>query len=102
MWRRARGHDPARGAGEGELLVGVARHGPALVAVHQVMVVHAGEGEIVEVGPATGFPRNDVVDVGEGHVGTAREATVPVPPQHLSALGLGGAPFGPALVHWVT
>src|SRR5580692_3195457 len=99
--RRARRHDPARGADEGELLIGVARHGPSLVAVHQVMVVQTGQGQIVEVGAAPGFPRKNVVHIGEGHVGTAREPTMSVPPQDLSALRLGRETAGPALLHGV-
>ena len=66
-----------------------------------MMVVQACESQIVQVGAAAGFPRDDVVHIGEGHVGTARKATVPVPAHHLSALGLGREPFGPALVHGV-
>ena len=75
-------------------------HGPAL-AVHHAVVEHAEQGQIVEVGPAPGFPRDDVVDVGEGHVGTAREATVTIAPHDLSALGVAREPLGPALVHGV-
>ena len=80
--------------------IGVARHRPAL-AVHRFVVKQAEQGQIVEVGPAPGFPRNDVVDIGEGHVGAAREATVSIPPHDLSALGIGREPSGPALVHGV-
>src|ERR1700678_3642717 len=93
--RRARGHDPAARAVEGELLISVALHRPD-VAVHQAMVVFAKKDEVGEVGSSPrlvgwslGFPLLDVVYLGEGHVGTAREATTSVPAPDLPALGGG-------------
>ena len=65
------------------------------------MAKETEQGQIVEVGPAPGFPLDDVVDVGEGHVGTTREATPPVPPHHLSTLGIARETSCPALVHGV-
>ena len=96
----ARGHDPAAGAAEGELRIGIARHGPALF-VHRSVVEQAEQSEIVEVGPAPGFPRDDVMDVGEGHVGTARETTMSITSHDLSALGIAWEPSRPPLVHGV-
>jgi hypothetical protein len=66
-----------------------------------MMVVQACEREVVEVGATSGFPRNDVMDIGECHVGTVREATMSIPPHHLSALRLGRESLGSALVHGV-
>ena len=61
--------------------------------VHRAVVKQAEQGQIVEVGAATGFPRDDVVDIGEGHVGAAREATLSVPAHDLSALGIAREPL---------
>ena len=60
----------------------------------------AEQSQVVEVGAASGFPRDDVVDIGEGDVGAAREATTSVPAHHLSALGVGGEPLGPDPRTW--
>ena len=65
------------------------------------MVVQAHEGEVVEVGPTARFPWNDVMHIGEGHVGTTREATMSVPAHDLAALGIARFSPGPALVHGV-
>jgi hypothetical protein len=69
--------------------------------VHQAVVVFAEENESGEVGSSSGFPRDDVVHMGEGHVPTAREATMSIPSPHLSALGLSRKTPGPALLHGV-
>src|SRR3984957_20884975 len=65
------------------------------------MVVFAQEGEVGQVGCSSGFPRHDVVHMGEGDVGTAREPTMSVPALDLSALAWTGKTPGPALVHGV-
>ena len=65
------------------------------------MVVETGEHEIAQVGRPVGFPRDNVMDIGEGHVRAAWEATMSIPAQDLSALGLARKPPGPALVHGV-
>ena len=41
------------------------------------------------------------MDIDEGRVGAVREATMSIPPHHLSALRLGREALGPALVHSV-
>ena len=83
-----------------QFLVGVAGHRPA-GAVHHMVVVQAHERQIVEVGPAVRFPRDDVVHVGERHVGAAGKPAVAIAPHHLPALGIGREAPGPALVHGV-
>ena len=82
------------------VLVGVAGHGPSS-AVHQMMVMQTEKREVFKVGPAARLPGHDVVGVGEGDVGAAREAAVAVPAHDLSALGVGRLSPGPALVHGV-
>ncbi len=64
-------------------------------------MVFAKEDEVGEVGSSSGFPRLDVVHMGEGHVRTAREPTTSVPSLDLSALALSRKTPGPALVHGV-
>ena len=66
-----------------------------------MVVVATEQGEVVYVGAPARLPRHDVVDVGEGDVGAAREATVPVAPAHLAAQGRARKAPGPALVHGV-
>ncbi len=65
------------------------------------MVMSARESQIVQVAQTPEFPRHDVMHVGEGDVGTAREATMSVSAPDLSALGTGREAPGPALVHGV-
>jgi hypothetical protein len=66
------------------------------------MMMAAQEHEVRKVGVTTGFPRDDVMDIGKGHVRTAREPTLSVPAYDLSALRTGGEAPGPSLVHGVT
>ena len=65
------------------------------------MMMNTEQDQIVEVGPAPGFPRDYVVHVGEGPVGTAGETAMAIAPDDLSSLGLCWEAFGPTLVHGV-
>ena len=66
-----------------------------------MMVMQAREREVVDIGPAARFPRNDVMHIGEGHVGASGKPAVAISPHHFPALGIGRIPSGPALVHGV-
>ena len=78
---------------------GVPGHRPAL-AVHHMMVMEAVEREVVDIGPTARFPRDDVVHIGEGHVGAAGKPTVAVTPHHLPALGIRRVAPGPCPRTW--
>ena len=69
--------------------------------MHQVMVVQAQEGEILQIGPAAGLQGTTWWILVKVTLVTAREAAVPVPAHDLAALGRVGLSAGPALVHGV-
>ena len=65
--------------------------------VHHVMVVQAREPSC----PGRSYrpvSMEDVMDIGEGHVGTTREPTMSVPAHDLTSLGIARCSSGPALV----
>jgi hypothetical protein len=51
------------------------------------MVVAAQQNHVGQVGTTSGFPSDDVVHDGEGHVAAARVPAVAVPADDLSSLG---------------
>jgi hypothetical protein len=63
-------------------------------------MMDAEQTQIVEVRPTTvRFPMFDVMGVCEGHVPTAREAAMSVPPTNFAALRTGRVTTAATLVH---